>query len=1019
MDEFFGTPISDIVTVLAIAFAIIAAVLLFILIRDNVLVRMALRNVLRRPTRGVLIVSGLMLATAIISSAFTTGDSMTQSIKVNATSSLRALDETIRFDEDSPLWDTQALPEHFSESVYDEIAPDLRAATDLIDGVAPVLAQPTAVINAESRQFEVEALLTGLEPTSAASFETLTDLQGNPVDLAALGPDQVYLDREGADAIDAQAGDTIGIPLGQGGLTNLRVAAVVDGWYYKRSETKVVVMTSLAHAQELLGKPGLISTILISNKGDYFEGEALTDEVIDRFNELPALRDAGLEVFGVKQQVVGLANEIGNIFVTLFTTFGLFSIGVGLLLIFLIFTMLAAERKNEMGIARAVGMQRSHLVRAFMAEGAFYSLGSAIVGSLIGVGLGYLIVVVVGQIFSTGVEGDFNFAPHVNATSVLVSFFLGSVITFVTVVFSSWRISNLNIVRAIRDIPEPRMARSGIRTLVFGLLITLLGLLVILLAWNANHLTSFGIGISLIPVGIALILRWKGVEQRWVLTGTGIVLLAWWLLPASVTDQLKDQWNEDLSIFFVSGALLVAGAVLVIVNNSPIVLRLLSATIGRSLALAPIAKSAVAYPLRYGFRTGLSVAMFAVVIFSIVVMSVLTEGFDKLWGDQERFAGNYNVLAFAGNDLNPLKDLPSRVEADSNLSIVEKVDGKPQVGTFRTDYQASARLSAISEAESKNTILTGVDDDFVTSSGFPFSLTTAEYVTDSGIDHQALWDDLRDEPGLAVVNALLVPRRSDFAFEAEFDAFTLDGAEGLYAENEVMDPVRVTVHHLKSNTSFELTIVGVLDEFTSQGGLLLPSGIFTSSNTLAHVLPQEIDATQFFFNIVPGVEDADEQIEAAFFEHSLQTMDLQEAIADFQAQQRSFFNLVLGFMALGLVVGIAALGVISARAVVERRHEIGVMRAIGYSRGMVQLNFLAESSFIAILGIAVGLGLGLLTSANVAADIQDDEPTFGLAIPWIKLIALCVGAYLFSLLTTYLPSRQAAAVAPAEALRYE
>ena len=523
----------------------------------------------------------------------------------------------------------------------------------------------------------------------------------------------------------------------------------------------------------------------------------------------------------------------------------------------------------------------------------------------------------------------------------------------------------------------------------------------------------------MIPLGIALILRWRGVGQRWLLTGTGLVLLVWWLLPASVTDQLKDQWNEDFTIFFVSGALLVAGAVLVIVNNSPVVLRLLSATFGRNLALAPIAKSAAAYPLRYAFRTGLSVAMFAVVIFSVVVMLVLLEGFDKLWEDQERFAGNYNVLAFAGNDLNPLTDLSARVEADPNLSIVERVDGRPQVGTFRTDYQAAARLSGNPDVESKDTVLTGVDDDFVESSGFSIHLTTSAYVTSSGIDKQAVWDALRDEPGLAVVNAQLVPTRSDFAFQTAFEGFTLEGVEGLYIENDVMEPVQVTVHHLKSNTSFELTVIGVLDDFTSEGGLILPPGIFTSSNTLAGVLPEEIDATQFFFNTIPGVEDADEIIEAAFFKHGLQTVNLQEVIADAQAQQRSFFNLVVGFMALGLVVGIAALGVISARAVVERRHEIGVMRAIGYSRGMVQLNFLAESSFIALLGIAVGLGLGLLTSVNVAVDIQSDEPTFALAIPWVKLVIICVGAYVFSLLTTYLPSRQAAAIAPAQALRYE
>ena len=40
---------------------------------------------------------------------------------------------------------------------------------------------------------------------------------------------------------------------------------------------------------------------------------------------------------------------------SLFTTFGTFSIAAGILLIFLIFVMLAAERRGELGIARAVG----------------------------------------------------------------------------------------------------------------------------------------------------------------------------------------------------------------------------------------------------------------------------------------------------------------------------------------------------------------------------------------------------------------------------------------------------------------------------------------------------------------------------------------------------------------------------------------------------------------------------------------------------------------------------------------
>ena len=92
MDELFGAPITNIAAVLAVAFGLAAAFLLYIRVRNPILVRMAFRNVLRRPGQGLLILAGLMLATAIISSAFTIGDSVTYSIKNNAAASLRALE---------------------------------------------------------------------------------------------------------------------------------------------------------------------------------------------------------------------------------------------------------------------------------------------------------------------------------------------------------------------------------------------------------------------------------------------------------------------------------------------------------------------------------------------------------------------------------------------------------------------------------------------------------------------------------------------------------------------------------------------------------------------------------------------------------------------------------------------------------------------------------------------------------------------------------------------------------------
>ena len=91
-------------------------------------------------------------------------------------------------------------------------------------------------------------------------------------------------------------------------------------------------------------------------------------------------------------------------------------------------------------------------------------------------------------------------------------------------------------------------------------------------------------------------------------------------------------------------------------------------------------------------------------------------------------------------------------------------------------------------------------------------------------------------------------------------------------------------------------------------------------------------------------------------------------------------------MGLGLIVGIAALGVISARAVVERRQQIGILRALGFRRGMIQLSFLIESSFIALTAIVVGTLLALIVAVNVIEDTasQSSWADIAIVVPWVN-----------------------------------
>ncbi|MEE9285517.1 MAG: hypothetical protein V3V35_07305, partial [Dehalococcoidia bacterium] len=185
MEELFGAPMSIIVLVLGGLFAVVAGVLLFILVRNPILFRMALRNVPRRRTQSILIVVGLMLATVIISSAFTTGDSISFSIRRSATENLRSLDQFVRVDSDSPVWDGREVPDEFPEGVFEELLPIFDADPD-VDRVVPALIANVSVVNPRSRQFEVNSMLTGLDPARAAEFDALVTASGDRVDIDSL-----------------------------------------------------------------------------------------------------------------------------------------------------------------------------------------------------------------------------------------------------------------------------------------------------------------------------------------------------------------------------------------------------------------------------------------------------------------------------------------------------------------------------------------------------------------------------------------------------------------------------------------------------------------------------------------------------------------------------------------------------------------------------------------------------------------------------------------------------------------
>jgi putative ABC transport system permease protein len=113
--------------------------------------------------------------------------------------------------------------------------------------------------------------------------------------------------------------------------------------------------------------------------------------------------------------------------------------------------------------------------------------------------------------------------------------------------------------------------------------------------------------------------------------------------------------------------------------------------------------------------------------------------------------------------------------------------------------------------------------------------------------------------------------------------------------------------------------------------------------------------------------------------------------------------------------------VVAARAVVERRQQIGVLRSIGFQRRMIQAVFLLESSFVALTAIVVGTLLGLVIAHNVVGDVAEQPgwETLTFSVPWLSLGLIFLVVYAVSLATTLAPAMRASRVYPAEALRYQ
>jgi putative ABC transport system permease protein len=529
----------------------------------------------------------------------------------------------------------------------------------------------------------------------------------------------------------------------------------------------------------------------------------------------------------------------------------------------------------------------------------------------------------------------------------------------------------------------------------------------------------FAGGCSLVALWAAVTLRYFHFHERSVFTATSFALLAlWYALPGGRLSGLVGKLDAGAEMFFLSGAVMVTCGTFIVVYNADVILPAIATLGSRFGRITPAVKTAVAYPLTARFRTGLTIAMIGLIMFVLSMQAALNTNFSKaFFGDDARGGWDDRVLVNGNNRADELvaalkNSPPAQDQQPIDTSSITKVGELRVAEAFEVDVEDPEWLEADPATRKekdhfKHVTLLGADEGFLRGQAIPLKFRAAGYESD-----QAAWDAVAKDANLAIIPALLTAGQQGFGPPGAEDVLELPERY----TSKAFQPFKLRFRDRTSGVAVEITVVGQAKDSASA----FWPGIFVQKDVVLRTFPDS-KGQQFFVGLRPGVDSRAyaKAIEATLVQASADSLN--KLIDDSQAQNRTFLEMFQGFLALGLIVGVAALGVISFRAVVERRQQIGMLRAIGYQRRMVQLSFLLESGFIAVSGILLGLALGLTFAWNLFDSGEFGETSSGISftVPWVQVSLVTGFALVASMVMTYLPARAASHVAVAEALRYE
>jgi ABC-type antimicrobial peptide transport system permease subunit len=819
-----------------------------------------------------------------------------------------------------------------------------------------------AVVQVRSGGTVADAFLIGLDPAAERQLD-LWGVRPEPT----LGTGRCAVSSALARRLGASAGRRVTLTAG-GSEIEAEIEALIERQLLLPQEIRDFILVPEATSRTLVGESQRVHALAatLANPTAFYDSRDLQASVRrlkDTGESLATELGPDFDVRLPKAEALTAFRNFAAPLRAIFGVFALLALAIAGLLLYSIVSVAVEERIREYGILRTLGGRAGDIVRLVLGESILLCVAGVVPGVLAGLVLARLLVAIVGLALHAA-PGSLPLAASL--AQLGWPLLAGVVLAVGAALVPAVQATRRPIVDALDPFRRGQIPGADPRD-----------------PNRRRPLVLVGLALSALSVVVFFVLPSAFLSGNNSLIGTVILTLL---------------------VTILLGFTLVATGVLPVVER--IVLRLLETVLG------PPAELAARNLDRHRRRNLTTALMFVLSVALVIFVASLVVLFSR--------TAAVMVEHFNGADLRLETDDPEARGLKSELGAVSGVEAvSPVLALRHRGRQGTAYEAVLSD-------LVGLKHLWLVPYGVDADLTRAMYTNHVRYAEGGAAD-------LARVAAYTGPdagRSKGAPNSPEPAPAVLSLAAARFLEVNVGDPVQLTFQLGAERRSARFTVVAVcatfpgFDTFRARvanaigSGLLVPRSSFEA---LTHGAPDEALQVRYFLRVAAGADarkaaaDLRDRYDLRFRFGVKAAVEQQQAAQAIYWTTQVFFGLLL---AAAVAIAVFALIAAMATSVLERRWEIGLLKALGLRRSQLFRMFLSEALGLTLAAGAVGGAIGFVLAGLFVVEAgQLAEIPVAFALPYVTFLATFLVSLLSGALAAHLPTRHLLAKTPGEIMR--